>query len=85
MRLPRQVEPEQPRLVIPASMRGIALLPEADRQLAVRQRTCPVTGDLLGSDGRPLKVLIGSRTVFVCCQGCVNDLKANPERYLSRF
>jgi hypothetical protein len=70
-------------IVIPASVRGISLVPESDRALALRQRTCPVTRELLGAHGRPLKITIGQRTVFVCCQGCLNDLKADPERYLA--
>jgi Cu(I)/Ag(I) efflux system membrane fusion protein len=47
------------------------------------QRTCPVTGDLVGSDGKPMKVQLRGRTVFVCCEGCNDDLKANPQNYLA--
>ncbi len=80
---PRAVEPEERRLVIPASMRGIAQLPARDRAAALRQRTCPVTGDLLGADGRPLKVSIGGRAVFVCCDGCKDELRANPREFIA--
>jgi hypothetical protein len=64
-------------------MQGIALLPVADRKVALAQRTCPVTGDLLGADGKPMKVQLRGRPVFVCCEGCMVDLKANPQKYLA--
>lgn len=69
---------------IPQAMRGIALLPVDDQQAALAQRTCPVTGDLLGADGKPQKLQVAGRTVFVCCDGCVIDLKRNPDRYLTK-
>jgi hypothetical protein len=65
-------------------MRGIALLPVADQKYALAQRTCPVTGDLLGADGKPMKVKLRGRTVFVCCEGCRDDLQANPLKYLAK-
>lgn len=84
--LPPQTSPNDSatplRLVIPKEAKGIALLPPADRAGALAQRTCPVTGDLLGADGKPLKVKVRGRTVFVCCEGCVDELKANPDEFL---
>ncbi len=68
---------------VPQAMKGIALLPFADQKVALAQRTCPVTGDLLGADGKPMKVQLRGRTVFVCCKGCMDDLKANPQKYLA--
>ena len=64
-------------------MSGISLLPPADQRAALAQRTCPVTGDLLGADGKPFKVQIAGRTVFVCCDECVRDLQAAPGRYFA--
>ena len=81
---PRPVERKPPRVVIPASMKGIGQLPATDRAQALRQRTCPVTGDLLGADGRPLKVTLGNRTVFVCCDGCQDELRTNPREFLAK-
>lgn len=84
--LPPQTSPKDSatssRLVIPEEAKGIALLPSADQVAALAQRTCPVTGDLLGTDGKPLKVQVRGRTVFVCCEGCVDELKVNPEEFL---
>lgn len=78
-------EPKDARPVgapIPEGMQGIALLPAADREAALAQRTCPVTGELLGAHGKPLKVQVNGRAIFVCCRGCVAQLKSNPEKYL---
>lgn len=70
---------------IPTEMEGIALLPELEQAAALRQRTCPVTKQPLGSMGKPLRVNVAGRSVFVCCEGCVNALKNNPQKYLSAY
>lgn len=64
---------------IPSDMRGITELPLGDQSLALEQGTCPVTGEPLGSMGKPIKVTVGDRIVFVCCQGCVNRVRSNSE------
>lgn len=97
-RAPRQVPLTPPRLPslpapvadtprnapIPDDMKGIATLSAAEQAAALAQRTCPVTNELLGSHGTPLKVTIRGKDIFVCCRGCVADLKANPANYLGR-
>jgi len=87
--VPHRATPSQPGdsqagPVIPREVQGIGLLPLAEQAAALAQRTCPVTGDLLGADGKPLKVQIGNRTVFVCCESCVKELKADPQAFLSK-
>ena len=47
------------------------------------QTICPVTGEKLGSMGPPIPVNVKGRTVYVCCEGCVNALRRNPDKYLS--
>jgi hypothetical protein len=49
-----------------------------------RQRTCPVTGEELGSMGTPIPVGVNGQTVYVCCRGCVKKLQADPDRYLAK-
>jgi Cu(I)/Ag(I) efflux system membrane fusion protein len=51
--------------------------------LSDKQTTCPVTQRPLGSMGDPVAVQIGTRTVFLCCEGCVSKLQTAPERYLA--
>jgi hypothetical protein len=82
----RQGPPIPPRddqsVSIPEDMKGIALLPASEQEAALRQRTCPVTGDPLGGMGKPIKVSVTGRTVFVCCEGCVDAVKNDPAAYL---
>jgi hypothetical protein len=62
---------------------ALAGLPEADRILAERQRTCPVTRMPLGSMGTPRRVEVQGRVVFLCCDGCTEKLRRNADRYLA--
>jgi YHS domain-containing protein len=64
---------------------GLAELPEADRAVALKQAVCPVSGDKLGSMGAPLKVTLEGRDVFLCCPGCEEELRKNPEKYLAQI
>lgn len=61
--------------------------PEGDdlAALAAWQKTCPVTGQPLGSMGPPVEVMIGDQKVLLCCQGCVDPINAAPEKYLARL
>lgn len=47
------------------------------------QKTCPVTGDTLGSMGEPIPVSVKGETVYVCCKGCVRRVQADPDKYLA--
>lgn len=47
------------------------------------QRLCPVTGEQLGSMGPPIPVTILGRTIYVCCNPCVAEVRREPEKYLS--
>lgn len=57
------------------------LSPE-DRALAVAQKTCPITGEPLGSMGVPPKLTIKDQIVFVCCSSCTKKAEADPEKTL---
>ena len=35
------------------------------------QKTCPVTGQPLGSMGAPVPVTVNGQTIYLCCEGCV--------------
>ncbi len=62
---------------------ALAGLSEADRAAALAQKICPVTGDALGSMGAPFKVTVQGREVFLCCEGCVDAINAEPDKYLA--
>src|SRR5690606_6737623 len=55
--------------------RELAELSGPDRALAKSQKACPVSGEPLGSMGAPIKVTVEGRSLFVCCEGCVEDAK----------
>jgi hypothetical protein len=65
--------------------KALAELSEADRAAATAQRICPVSDEELGSMGKPPKVTIDGQDVFICCPGCEDKLRENPEMYLAKL
>jgi hypothetical protein len=63
---------------------GLKELDEADRKLAEKQKFCPKTGELLGSMGKPYKITLNGRVIFLCCDGCEEAVKKDPETYLKK-
>lgn len=63
----------------------LSKLSATDRQLAEKQRVCPVAGMRLGSMGVPAKVIVEGRPVFICCEGCRERLLAEPAKYLAKL
>jgi hypothetical protein len=47
------------------------------------QKTCPVTGEELGSMGEPVPVTLKGKTVYVCCRGCAGKAQAEPDKTLA--
>jgi hypothetical protein len=64
---------------------ALAELSTEDRALAVKQKICPVSGEKLGSMGAPKKVDVKGRAVFICCDGCREQLLAKPDEYLAKI
>jgi len=64
---------------------GLAELSEADRALAEKQKICPVSGELLGSMGKPVKVTVKGKTVFLCCERCESKITKDPDKYLAKL
>ncbi len=63
----------------------LAKLPEADRKSAEKQHFCPVSGEMLGVMGLPIKVTIKGRDVWLCCEGCKEKLLEDPDTYLAKL
>jgi uncharacterized protein (TIGR03000 family) len=64
---------------------SLAKLSPEDRELARAQRFCAVQEhNRLGSMGKPVKVMVSGKAVFVCCKGCVEKAKGNPKRTLGK-
>jgi Cu(I)/Ag(I) efflux system membrane fusion protein len=64
---------------------GLAELSEADRKAAERQKICPVTGERLGSMGKPYKITVKGREIFLCCDGCKEAIEKDPDKYLKKL
>jgi Cu(I)/Ag(I) efflux system membrane fusion protein len=69
----------------PEVVEALAELSPEDRSLAERQKICPVTGELLGSMGAPIKVDVNGKPVFICCEGCKEKLLKKPDEYLAKL
>lgn len=64
---------------------SLAKLPPEDRGLAEAQRFCAVEEkNLLGTMGKPVKLLINGQPVFLCCAGCEKAAKAHPRETLAK-
>lgn len=59
------------------------LSPE-DQKLALKQVSCPVTGEPLGSMGPPVKVIVEGQPVFLCCVGCEMEAQEHAEETLKK-
>jgi Cu(I)/Ag(I) efflux system membrane fusion protein len=64
---------------------ALAKLSAEDRALAVKQKLCPVSGEPLGSMGAPVKVDVKGNAVFICCDGCREQLLAKPDEFLAKI
>ncbi len=64
---------------------ALAELPEGDRAAAEKQRICPVSEQRLGSMAKPIKITVKGQDVFLCCSGCENTIKGDPDAYLAKL
>lgn len=65
--------------------KALAELSPEDRELAIKQKNCPVGEKPLGSMGPPVKIDLDGRIVFICCEGCESTLRENPAEYLAKL
>jgi hypothetical protein len=63
---------------------ALAKLSPEDRKLAEIQRSCPVTGNRLGSMDAPFKLMIEGQPVFLCCDGCKDEAIKDPKATLAK-
>lgn len=60
-------------------------LSEEDRELAKAQKFCAVAATgRLGSMGKPVKIMVEGKPVFLCCEGCESEALKNPEETLAK-
>jgi hypothetical protein len=65
----------------------LASLPADEQKLVeLQDKKCPVSDHLLGSMGKPIKITdVEGREVMVCCAGCEEPLRKEPEKYLAKL
>jgi uncharacterized protein (TIGR03000 family) len=79
------VIPTESRAVEQTVAENLAKLALDDRKAAQVQRFCAVQeGIRLGSMGVPVKVLVKGQPVFLCCTGCEDKAKADPDQALEK-
>ena len=47
-------------------------------------KTCPVTGEKLGSMGKPVDLMVGDKLVRLCCKGCIEKVRKDPAGALEK-
>ena len=62
----------------------LAKLSPEDAAAAQQQHICPVSGEMLGTMGPPLKIDVNGQKVWICCEGCKEKLLASPDEYLAK-
>ncbi|NLX95677.1 MAG: HlyD family efflux transporter periplasmic adaptor subunit [Rhodopirellula sp.] len=77
--------PAKPKEPDAKMLANLDKLPPEDREAAKAQKTCPVTDALLGSMGKPYKMMVGNRAVFLCCKGCEGKVKKEPDAVLKKL
>jgi hypothetical protein len=56
-----------------------------DRKLAEEQKYCALENEnRLGVMGVPVKVVLKSEPVFLCCKGCRKEVEADPDKTLAK-
>lgn len=70
---------------------AMAELPEAERAVALAQKYCPVAAmgedahdSPLGSMGKPFKVTLDGKDVYLCCEGCKEAAEKDPAATLAK-
>ena len=64
---------------------SLAQLSDEDRAAAEKQKDCPVSGESLGSMGKPIKMTVKDTDVWICCPACKDKLTGDPETYLAKL
>jgi hypothetical protein len=64
---------------------NLGKLSAEDRKVAEAQKWCAVLNEnQLGGMGVPFKVMIKDQPVFLCCKGCVDNARADPDKTLAK-
>jgi Cu(I)/Ag(I) efflux system membrane fusion protein len=76
---PRRLSPEERE-----AEANVAKLPAKDQALARAQKSCPISGELLGSMGVPFRLVLKGQPIFLCCKNCEADARKDPDKTLAK-
>ncbi len=65
--------------------KALAELSAEDQATAENQQTCAVTDAALGSMGKPFKLTVQERDVFLCCEMCKDAVTDDPKKYMAKL
>ena len=65
---------------VPRPRVEVVPLAAGDPEAVGRQAVCPVTGDKF-DHGEPIKLLVDGQPMFVCCEGCVEEVNKSPDKF----
>jgi YHS domain-containing protein len=65
---------------------GAGILSAADAKdggvpAAYPLKQCPVSGEVLGGMGKPVKVTHEGTDVYLCCKSCLKDFNKDPAKF----
>ena len=63
----------------------LAKLSPEDAASSEKQHICPVSGEMLGTMGAPMKVEVKGQQVCICCDGCKDAITKSPDEYLAKL
>ena len=66
-------------------VKDLSQLSDADRVAALAQKLCPVSDKPLGSMGKPPKLTVEGQEVFLCCDGCEEEVRKDASKYLAKL
>lgn len=61
-----------------------AAVAEAQGGESYPSKTCPVSGEPLGSMGDPVNIVVGNSLVKVCCAGCEKGIAKDPAKMVAK-
>ncbi len=64
---------------------NLAKLSTEDRKLAEVQKYCAEEDNPLGAMGVPVKIMLKGQPVFLCCKGCVERAREDPDKTLAKI
>lgn len=62
----------------------LAKMSAEDRASAEKQHMCPVSDKMLGSMGAPIKLTVKDQDVWICCEGCKQQVLDDPDTFLAK-